>query len=76
MNFLTGLLASIIRPIIREEVEKLKAFISQQYMLDKKFREYDQEVMELIDYAEKATTTEEVWAHVRRLKERRAKLNL
>ena len=76
MTFLMGLLASIIRPIIQEEIANLKAYISEQYQLNKKFEGYDKEVVELIEAAENATTTEEVWAHVRRLKEHRARLNL
>lgn len=31
MNFLTGLLASIIRPIIQEEIRELKVYLASEY---------------------------------------------
>lgn len=76
MNFLTGLLASIIRPIIREEIADLKAHLSEQINRQKAFSEFDREADELIKAADQATTTEEVKAHLRRLKEARAKLGV
>lgn len=76
MEFLTSLLASIIRPIIQEELQALKVFFLEQYQRNEVYEKYDREAEELIEAANKATTTEEVRAHLRKLKETRAKLNV
>lgn len=76
MEFLTGLLASIIRPLLREEIEKLKDFIVEREDRKEAFIEFDREADELIEAAGKATTTEEVKAHLRRLKATKARLKL
>jgi phosphopantothenoylcysteine synthetase/decarboxylase len=78
-GFLSGLLASIIRPIIQEQIEALKGWILDvvQTNVARKdsYDKHDKEAEEIIAAAEKATTTEEVKAHVRRLKDIRAKLH-
>lgn len=74
-SFLTGLLSSIIRPIIQEELKDLKEFALEQYERLQSFERIDAESLELITAAENATTTEEVKAHLRNLKATRAKLN-
>ena len=74
--WLQGLIATAIRPIIREELGELKLFMTNQWLQKKNFEKYDQEAMELINAAEQATTTEEVKAHLRRLRAIRARLNL
>lgn len=76
MEFLTGLLASIIRPLLKEQLEELKDYLAVQFQRNEIYDKYDAEAQELIESINKATTTEEVRAHVRRLKETRAKLNL
>jgi len=72
--FLTGLLSSIIRPIIQEELKELKEFAKIQYQRLQSYEKHDNEAEELIKAAEKATTTEEVKSHLRRLRESRASL--
>ena len=74
MDFLTKLLASIIRPIIREELAELKVFVSTQYQRLRDYERHDAEAEELIKAANEATTTEEVKAHLRKLRESRARL--
>ena len=80
MVFLTNLLASIIRPIIQGELDKLKSWVGEKIETAVSRRDiyakYDLEANELIKMAEQATTTEEVKSHVRRLKASRAKLNI
>lgn len=74
MEFLTGLLASIIRPIIQEELAELKAWAFMQAKRLETYEKHDREAEELILAAEKATTPEEVKAHLRKLREARAHL--
>jgi len=75
-NFLTGLLGEIIRPIVREEFAQLKLYIADAVERRRVFEKFDREAEELIKQAEAASTTEEVRAHLRRLKSIRAELNL
>lgn len=74
-SFLTGLLGDILRPLIREEFQKLKLHISDSVERRRIYEKYDREAEELIKQAENASTTEEVRAHLRRLKDARARLN-
>lgn len=74
-SFLTGLLGDILRPLIREEFQKLKLFIADSVERRRIYEKYDREAEELIKQAENASTTEEVRAHLRQLKDARAKLN-
>lgn len=74
--WLQGLIAAALRPIIVEEIRNLKLFMISQWERKEAFEKYDQEAMELISAAEKATTTEEVKAHLRKLRSVRARLNL
>lgn len=73
--FLTGLLSSIIRPIIQEELKELKDFAKIQYQRLQSYKKHDLEAEEIIAAAELATTPEEVKAHLRRLRDTRAKLH-
>lgn len=75
-KFLTGLLSSIIRPILQEEIAKLKGYLYEQNGRLQTYKKYDEEALELIEAANNATTTEEVRAHLRRLKETRARLGV
>ena len=74
-SFLTGLLSSIIRPILVEELGKLKLHITDSVERRAIYEKYDKESLELIEQANQATTTEEVRAHLRQLKAARAKLD-
>ena len=76
MEFLTGLLASVIRPIIREELEGLKAWAFEQSVKVEKFKEYDKRALANIEAMENASTTEEVKAHARRIYNDRATLDV
>jgi len=76
MEFLRGLLAEILRPIIQEQFNELKQFISQSVARKKAYEKFDRKAQELIEQAENASTTEEVKAHLRRLKEFRATLDV
>ncbi len=74
-TFLTGLLSNIIRPIIQEELAALKIVLFEYSERLQNSKKIDRETDELIKAAESATTPEEVRAHLRRLKDARAKLN-
>jgi hypothetical protein len=74
MAWLSGLLASIIRPILQEELRGLKAFAFDQYQRLESYKKFEQEAADLIERAAKATTSEERWAHVERLRASRARL--
>ena len=74
MDLLTGFLANLIRPLIREEIEGLKTFIAESVAQRSRFKEFDKEADELITQAQQATTTEEVHALLSRLNAARAKL--
>ena len=76
MEFLTGLLAKVIRPIIQEELKELKEFAKEQYQQLQSYKKHDVEAEEHIKAAELASTPEEVKAHLRRLRDSRAKLPL
>jgi hypothetical protein len=73
--FLTALLSSIIRPIIQAELEKLKAHISELFHENQKFKEFDKEVDVYMPMLANASTSEERWALVQDLKNKRARLN-
>jgi hypothetical protein len=72
MEWLTGLLASIIRPIIEEELRDLKAWAFMQSERMRRYEQIDKEAEELIKSMANATTAEERWAHLRRLQSLRA----
>lgn len=75
-TFLTGLLSSIIRPIIQEEINKLTDVIQKALSREAIYKKYDQEATELIDLVAKANTPEERWAYVQTLKDKRASLGV
>lgn len=75
MLWLQSLLASIIRPIIQEELSSLKAFAFDQYSQLESYKKWDLEAEEHIKKIAEATTSEERWAHVRRLQSARPKFN-
>lgn len=74
-SFLAGILGPIIRPIIQEEIAKLKELITDQFGRLSTYEKYDIEAQQLIEQIAKANTPEERWAYVATLKEKRAKLN-
>ena len=76
MAFLTSLLASIIRPIIEEQFAKLFDHLEKQSARLDIYKKYDEEAIALIDQVAKANTSEERWAYVHKLKEKRAGLGL
>lgn len=76
MNFLTALLSSILRPIIQEELKELKDWAFKQSVKLETFKSYDEKARKHIEAIEKASTPEEVKAHLRRMYADRAKLNL
>lgn len=71
MNFITSLLASVLRPIIREQFEELKVFLANQWVRREAFRRYDQEATELMEQMANASTSEERWAILARIKKSR-----
>ena len=76
MNALVELLASIIRPIIVSEFDKFRVAILEQIKRNDIYEKYDLEAQQLIEQIAKANTSEERWAYVAKLKDRRAKLNI
>jgi hypothetical protein len=74
MTFLSSLLASIIVPILDERLKALEAKVESAFGRLDIYKKHDQEADALIEAANRATTTEEVKAHVRRLKSLRAQL--
>jgi len=73
--WLTGLLTSILRPILEDLVNDAKNEIITTIQENKKLSALAREDDETIRLAQDATTTEEVKAHLRRLKSHRALLN-
>lgn len=71
---MTGLLASIIRPIIQEEMAKLIAQINELYKENKAYAEFDKEVEIYAPKLAEAGTSAERWALLQDLKDKRAKL--
>lgn len=74
--FLIGLISKIVRPIIQEELQELKNWAFDQSIQLERFRQYDKTASKHIEQIEKASTPEEVKAHLRRMYADRAKLNL
>jgi len=74
--FLTSLLSSIIVPIIDKKFNELLGFLKEQNSRLDIYKKADEEAIALIDQIAKANTSEERWAYVHKLKERRAGLGL
>jgi hypothetical protein len=74
--WLTALLASIIEPILDRRLQRLESWAFDQSRRLQAYERFDREANELIEAAQNATTTEEVRAHLRRLRETRAKINV
>lgn len=74
-NFLTGLLSSIIRPIIQEELGKLKLHIADSIERKRIYEKYDREAQELISAMAEASTSEERYAILSRIRNARAVLD-
>ena len=72
IKFVTGLLSDIIRPILQEELAALKLQIQDSIERKRTYEKYDREADVLIKQIAEATTSEERWAHVRRLQDSRA----
>ena len=75
MLWLQALLEGIIRPIIQDEIQSLKAFAFNQHSQLESYKKWDLEAEEHIKKIAEATTAEERWAHVRRLQSSRPKFN-
>lgn len=73
--FLTGLLADVLRPIIREELGKVKEEIISSIERKDAFGEYDAEVNELMKEMANASTSEERWAVLQKFKNARARVH-
>lgn len=73
--WLTGLLTSVLRPILNDLIQDMKSDLLSEIAKQRKFQEMAREDDETIKLAQQATTTEEVKAHLRRLKSHRAILN-
>lgn len=73
-TFLTGLLSKIIRPIISEEFLKIRSEILMAVDRREAFKQYDEEVDELVKEIENATTSEERWAVLQKFKNARASI--
>ena len=69
--FLTGLLASILRPIIQDEFIKLKSDLVKMWGRNERFKEYDQQAQVLMEQMANASTSEERWALLTRIKKSR-----
>lgn len=74
-SWLTTLLASIIRPIIEDEIAKLKAHLITQFELNRAFDQYDQEAQKLMEEMANASTSEERWAILQKIKNARTRLS-
>lgn len=85
MNFLVNLLTPIIRPIIQQELGKLREWFTgeleklKQEALDSRarldtFRKYDNEAHELMDAMARSNTSEERWAILQRIRNARPML--
>ena len=76
MTWLAAFLGSIIRPIIQEEFLALKKDLSDSLAQKKKFEKYDQEAAELQEDMANASTPEERYAILQRIKNARASINV
>ena len=67
MAFLTALLASIIRPIIQEELEKLKAWVATQVKISRGVESVGKEAKALLGELDAAQSESERKAILRKL---------
>lgn len=67
--WLTDLLSKVIRPIIRDEIKELK----ELYFRHEEFKEYDRKNKELAEEMAKASTSEERWAILQKIRDNRAR---
>jgi hypothetical protein len=74
-SFFTGLLSDILRPLIREEFAKAKLHIIDAVERKRSYEKYDREAEELIKQMAEASTSEERYAILGRIKNARASLN-
>jgi hypothetical protein len=74
VGWLTNLLASIIRPIIQGEIENLRAFLVTQYRINRAYAKYDEEAQKLMEEMANASTSEERWAILQKIKNARASI--
>lgn len=68
MPFLTGLLASIIRPIIQEQILGLQNWIKDEVMNKKIYEEHDKIKLTLVEGMAEASTKEERYAMLQNYK--------
>lgn len=67
MAFLTGLLASIIRPIIQEEIAALKKWILEQMAIQTSVEKIGMEAKGLMEELDNASSPTEIKAILRKL---------
>ena len=75
MTFLTGLISTIIRPILQEELGKLMKKMEELYKENNKFKAIDREVELYLPKLAEASTAEERWALLDELDEKRNHIN-
>lgn len=75
MAWLTSLLASIIRPIIREEFQRLTLMVRDSIERKRIYEKHDKEAAELQEEMAAANTSEERYAILQKIKNSRARLN-
>ncbi len=73
MSWLITLLGSIIRPIIREEFANLKLMIRDSMERTRIYEQYDRERDDLTKEMAEASTSEERWAILQKIKNARPK---
>ena len=75
IGFLSSILGPIIRPIIQEELENFKSWVVDQWMRREAYQKYDDEAQALMEEMANASTSEERYAILQKLRNARALLN-
>lgn len=76
MKFLTQLIGDIVGPILDKKFSEWEAKIISNHYEVRKFKEYDEKAIKHIENGLKASTTEEAKAHLQRLYNDRATLDV
>lgn len=74
-SFLTSLIASVVRPIIEDAIKDLIQYLENQYLRKKDYERFDEEAVELSEAMAEASTSEERYAILQRIKSASPKLN-
>lgn len=74
-SFLTGLLSSILRPILEDLFKELRLEVMDSINRTNAYKKYDDEAVELSKAMADATTSEERYAILGRIQDARAVLN-